>query len=130
MTEHNDSTDAFPDIEIYVKRVEFDAVTAWLSQYFEVTGTKDTREGVVFELKNADQEAFECVVAENVVKGGFASVWFKRNVTKWQTDRECAVDAYEYFKLEVRCSTGGWDGEDEGGWFRFIDDDIKTVNWF
>jgi hypothetical protein len=130
MTEHNDSTDAFPDIEIYVKRVELDAVTAWLSQYFEITGTKDTREGVVFELKNDDQEAFECVVAENVVKGGFASVWFKRNVTKWQTDRECAVDANEYFKLEVRCSTGGWDGEDEGGWFRFIDDDIKTVNWF
>ena len=35
MTEHNDSTDAFPDIEIYVKRVELDAVTAWLSQYFD-----------------------------------------------------------------------------------------------
>ena len=130
MTEQNNSTEAFPDIEIYVKRVELDAVRTWLSKHFEITNSKNTREGVVFDLKNPAKEAFQCVVAENVVKGGFASIWFKKNVTQWHTDRDCAIDAYAYFQLEVRCSTGGWEGEDEGGWFRFVDDDIKTVNWF
>jgi len=130
MTDQNDSAKAFPDIEIYVKRVEMEAVSNWLAQYFKIIETKDTREGVVFELKNKDEEAFQCVVAENIVKGGYASIWFKKNATQWPTDRDCAVDAYEHFDLEVRCSTGGWNGEDEGGWFRFIDNEIKTVNWF
>jgi hypothetical protein len=48
----------------------------------------------------------------------------------WKTDRDCAIEAFEFFApREIRCSTGGWEGEDECGWFRITDDGIKTVNW-
>lgn len=70
-----------------------------------------------------------CNISENVAKGGFTSVWFKTNETPWENDHECAVSAFDYFQIETRCSTGGWEGEDDGGWLRITDKGSQTVNW-
>jgi hypothetical protein len=133
----------FPDLEIYIKRVDVEAVTAWLQSNFTLVRTETTSEHTVCHLQSndkpgkpglSDQADMQCVILQKAVKGGYVSVWFKQNNTAWDTDRDCAEQAYAYFSAlgdtEIRCSTGGWLGEDEGGWFRFTKDGIQTVNWF
>ena len=72
----------------------------------------------------------ECIILLKATKGGYTSVWFKSNDTNWNTDKDCAVDAFKFFAPnEIRCSTGGWEGEDEGGWFRITEAGIKIANW-
>lgn len=74
-------------------------------------------------------QTMACTISENVAKGGFTSVWFKTNETPWENDHECAISAFDHFQIETRCSTGGWEGEDDGGWLRITDKGSQTVNW-
>lgn len=114
----------FPDIEIYLKRVGTEDVLSWLEQAvgpFEIVRTAPS-------TRCKFPEMF-CTITEDVAKGGYASVWFESNQTHWDTDRDCALAAFDQFKVEVRCSTGGWEGEDDGGWLRITDKGEQVVNW-
>lgn len=118
----------YPDIEIYIKRAEPARVIAWLENKFGVLAQREQGNTITCEL---DDNAGECVIVENAVKGGYTSVWFKTAHTPWQTDRDCAIEAHETFGLEVRCSVGSWseDSEDTGGWLRITDKGETRVNW-
>lgn len=114
----------FPDIEIYLKRVSVDEIVAWLNEVFdnvEVVRTEPTARCKIGSMF--------CTISDQVAKGGYASVWFEQNHTPWATDRDCARDAYAHFQVEIRCSTGGWEGEDDGGWLRFTNKGEQVVNW-
>ena len=52
-------------------------------------------------------------------------------IRPWQTDEECAQEAYNHFQVEIRCSVNGWtsESEDSGGWYRFTDSGKTVVNW-
>ena len=126
-------SDSYPDIEIYLKRPDIEALRTWL----------DARVGVGSSAKRGNatiltvgEPAFDCVVVENAVKGGYASVWLQSDQTPWPTDRDCAVDAFNALGVETRCSAGPWeeppaDGEENvtGGWIRFTDSGESRVNW-
>ena len=124
----------FPDLEIYIKRVDPESVTGWLESNFKLVSTRKDKNSVNCDLLSRDESEMECVILEKAAKGGYLSVWFKQNKTEWDTDRQCAEAAFSYFKCrtgtEIRCSTGGWEGEDEAGWFRFTEEGIQQVNWF
>ena len=129
--------DAYPDLEIYIKRVETLAIINWLSTCFEQVGkslsetskAKLSTSCLFSSASDEDNSQVSCVIMEKAAKGGFVSVWFKTNETPWRTDRELAVAAFDFFKEEVRCSTGPWEGNDEGGWIRFTNDGEQIVNW-
>lgn len=118
-------TDRFPDIEIYIKRPALDDVIAWLDRRFSVKGTAQQGDTVMCML-----EGFQCAIVEDAVKGGFTSVWFKSADTPWATDRDCALEAAREFGLEVRCSTGSWQEDDEGPeWLRITPEGESVVDW-
>lgn len=74
-------------------------------------------------------EDIECVVLERAAPGGFTSVWFKSANTPWDSDRACALDAFDYFGLEVRCSTGSWSGDEEAGWIAISSQGESEITW-
>lgn len=130
-------TSRFPDLEIYLKRVPADDIIEWLKVVFDdvsvLTDQSSTQSSTHPTKPSATecliQQTMTCNISENVAKGGFTSVWFKTNETPWENDHECAVSAFDYFQIETRCSTGGWEGEDDGGWLRITDKGSQTVNW-
>jgi len=125
--------DRYPDLEIYIKRITAIEVIAWLESSFRLITKVNIKDGASCQFHapvNGNDEVFDCIIKENSVKGGFTSVWFKSNLTHWKTDQDCAQQACGFFRTEVRCSTGAWQGHDEGGWLRFTEEGKKTVNWF
>ncbi|MFT4797447.1 MAG: hypothetical protein ACJAYE_000849 [Candidatus Azotimanducaceae bacterium] len=126
-------TSRFPDLEIYLKRVPANDIVEWLNTIFNdvsvLTQPASKQPSVPAATECLIQQTMTCNISENVAKGGFTSVWFKSNDTPWATDHECAVAAFDHFQIETRCSTGGWEGEDDGGWLRITDKGSQTVNW-
>ena len=121
------SPERYPDLEIYLKRVPAADLLAWLETLFtdvQVSAQEQTTQCLINQM--------ECTISGNVAKGGDTSLWFKSNETPWSTDVECARAAFAQFGGEVRCSTGGWEGESEeetGGWLRITEKGEQTVNW-
>ena len=121
-------SNAYPDIEIDVKRPDEGAIRAWLDRRFGITGESKRGSALIYRLGDS---GMECVVVDNAVKGGYTSVWFRSNQTPWEDDHACAVEAFSEFGLEVRCSASPWaDGDaEEGGWIRMPDKGESRVNW-
>ena len=119
-----------PDVEIYAKRVRFSDVVEWLESYFSIDEQRTV--GSTLKLKlTKEGSSMTCTIAENVAKGGYTSIWFDSSSTPWQTDEECAQDAYNHFQVEIRCSVDGWtsESEDSGSWYRFTESGKTVVNW-
>ena len=120
-------TDTYPDIEIYIKRPAVEDIIAWLEERFHVIERKTRGASIILTLGTG---SLEVVIVENAVKGGYASVWFKRGDMPWSSDAECTREAFTRFGLEVRCSSGPWqEGQDEGGWLRITGQGESIVNW-
>ncbi len=126
-------SETYPDLEIYIKQVSVDAIVAWLGEKFEIRKIKPLKNGrhcTLTDKQNSQSTEIDCIILEKAAKGGFTSVWFKANDGFWESDEKCALDAFNFLGKEVRCSTGNWDGEDEGGWLRITDSGSKIINWF
>ncbi len=119
-----------PDIEIYVKRAELAQIQDWLKQFFTIHESHPAGETQKLTLQY-EQKSLCCTVFEKAAKGGYTSICFEPNHTPWETDEDCARQAFEFFDLETRCITGGWsNGEaDQGGWYRFTENGRSVVNW-
>ena len=118
------------DVEIYAKRVRTIHIIEWVRLYFSIDEQKTV--GSTLKLKlTRDGSAITCTIAENIAKGGYTSIWFDSSCTPWQTDEECAQEAYNHLQVEIRCSVNGWtsESEDSGGWYRFTDSGKTVVNW-
>ena len=118
------------DVEIYAKRVSINHIIEWVRLYFSIDEQKIV--GSTLKLKlTRDGSAITCTIAENIAKGGYTSIWFDSSCTPWQTDEECAQEAYNHLRVEIRCSVNGWtsESEDSGGWYRFTDSGKTVVNW-
>lgn len=137
--------DRFPDIEIYIQRVEVPALIEWLEGLTEVSDVQEKGQRTVLTLTNQRRDSQDdgkpvtdespgissmtCTIVPDAVKGKFTSVWVTPNETKWLTDQDFAREAFSHFQLEIRCSTGSWDGNDEQGWIRITRDGESIVNW-
>ncbi|MBL4680782.1 MAG: hypothetical protein JKY88_08680 [Pseudomonadales bacterium] len=150
--------EAYPDLEIYIKRVEPKLILKWLTDRLLDDGTTiektEVKSNTLLCTFKKNGRKLSCAIVDKAVKGGYVSVWFKENRTPWKTDRDFALAAFEFFKLEVRCSTGPWEDHlneglhessdesvndssdegahedsDKGGWIRFTIEGEKIVNW-
>ena len=124
------STTIQPDVEIYAKRVAISDVIEWISRYFSIDEQKIVSSTLKLKLTR-EGSVLTCTIAENVAKGGYTSIWFDSSNTPWQTDEQCAQEAYDHFQVEIRCSVSGWtpESEDSGGWDRFTENGKTVVNW-
>lgn len=124
-------TEAWPDIEIYIKDGSIDAIKTWLDERFVIMSESQQGDALSCRL---GPERFECVIVENAAKGGFTSVWFKSGQTPWPDDGSCAREAFARFGTEIRSSTSPWqEDEDEaagGGWLSISERGERIINWF
>jgi len=102
-----------PDIEIYLKQVALDSILEWLTHHFEITLQQQIASTSKLNLVFNGQPV-TCTIVEKAAKGGYTSIWFKTNQTPWATDEECAREAFQHFKSEIRCSVGGWVADSPG----------------
>lgn len=129
-------TEPFPDVEIYIKNPNQDKILRWLGEIFggisvEGEPLNDKAKKVTLIVKNG-VDLIPCVFFPNAVKGKFASLWFKSGATPWNTDRDCALSAFEYLQTEIRCSMGPWkpdDGQNDESWLCINADGESTVVW-
>ncbi len=126
-------TDAFPDIEVYIKQPALDALLAFFDKYFDDCSNIASTDSNCKEISlTAGSVQIPCVVTFEAVKGGFASVWFKSAATPWRNDIDCARDAYQTLQREVRCSMGSWDTEEqehEERWFCIDAGGESEIRW-
>ena len=115
-------SEAFPDIEIYIKDVAENALLEWLRSHFDIESGKQT----ITLTRGTEKTA--CLIVPDAAKGGYTSVWFKSNHTPWPTDIDCARDAHKFLNKEARCSTGSWENE-EGGWLKINQQGETKVVW-
>lgn len=120
------SPETYPDIEIYVRRAESDAIVDWLDERFGVENRSTSGKSLACELSNP---SMTCIIVEHAV-GDFTSVWFKSGNTPWHTDADCGREAFARLGVEIRCSTGPWqEGADEDEWLSISDDGEQVIRW-
>lgn len=118
-----------PDIEIYIKDSNREAISAWLTAALTAP--------CEWQIKG---RVSRCVCADIPV------VWFEQAVGKWHSllleststpwadDAECAQAAATYLQVNVRYAPGSWqeaDGEaDIDRWLQVsADSSVETITW-
>lgn len=118
------------DIEIYLATTDASAIGQWLSHClpgFEVTGSKANKH---FAQANTEAGDTEILIITNVDRSGYSSVWFKNNITHWDTDLACAQDAFDALECNVRCTAGGWsEGDEDDLWWQVNASGVQQLTW-
>lgn len=117
-----------PDIEIYLKDAELDAISAWLSAALGDCGEWQAR-GQTFKTRAGGIPATWLPKAV----GKWHSLLLESDATPWATDRDCAEAACAALGVEVRCAIGGWseDESDEAAdrWLRITSEGVSEITW-
>ncbi|MCP5207393.1 MAG: hypothetical protein H7A01_09350 [Hahellaceae bacterium] len=121
------------DIEIYIKDCTIDVIKEWLeTRLGPVTLIKQGKNIQLFKCSYESKVLIIEVLAEAVGKR-FTCVWFQSSDTPWNTDLECARDAFAALNTEIRCSEGNWSEEEavpeQQLWWRITADGEKQVVW-
>ena len=120
----------FPDIEIYVKNLRVSEINIWLEKFFGVRLISKIGATTLVYLSNPVED-LECRILENAAEPDFTSIYFSPNKTVWETDLECAKDAFGHFQLEVRCSASSWTENSQEGedWFKINSEGTHRIKW-
>lgn len=129
-----------PDIEIYVKNLEFEQLEAWLKKHFVPASVSELSETQTrlpkFQASTIslsyEGKAVELSVTPNAAGKVYTSLWFKQNHTPWQDDKSCALDFLADYDAEVRCSAAGWveeEPEESEQWWRLTRTHQTLVRW-
>ncbi|NLY14028.1 MAG: hypothetical protein GXZ10_10475 [Gammaproteobacteria bacterium] len=118
-----------PDIEIYIKDSNREAISAWLSSVLNAPCTWQQK-GRVSRCQCAD---IPVVWFEQAV-GKWHSLLLESADTPWADDLQCAQAAAAYLQANVRCAPGSWqeaDGEaDADRWLQVsADGTVDTITW-
>lgn len=117
-----------PDIEIYLKDADHQAVAAWLG-----TALGDCspwqQQGQTWKCRAG---AIPVTWLPKAV-GKWHSLLLESDATPWATDLDCAQAACAALGVEVRCAPGGWD-EDENTeeadrWLRVSSEGTSEIIW-
>ncbi|WP_252109498.1 MULTISPECIES: hypothetical protein [unclassified Halomonas] len=105
-------SERFPDIEVYLAKVEFEALNAWLFDTIKAPALRPAGKNKWKSQGLKDGAEVPVLLVENAADG-FASLWFDSAHTPWPTDQACATAAAPALGVEVRCSLGGWSPGDD-----------------
>lgn len=121
-------SERYPDIEIYLMKVDPKALTTWLAAVLD-----DFHEHTAQLWQGSYAGQKMEVLFDPKAEKNFASLWFKQNHTPWLTDLDCARAAHAALGCEVRCQASGWseeEGETDAGWIKLIRGEEKPFSWF
>ncbi len=118
-----------PDVEIYLKDSEQQAVSDWLEQAIGPC-TPWRRQGQTFKCAAANGAAVTWL--PNAV-GKWHSLFIESDRTPWEDDLCFARAAYTALGVEIRCAPGGWQ-EEEGmdaadRWIKVNADGVQEFIW-
>jgi len=117
-----------PDIEIYVKDAEHQAIAAWLTQAIG-TCSEWQKKGQTYQCKTGNIGVTWLPKAV----GKWHSLLLNSNATPWADDLECAQAAFAALKVEIRCAPGSWQEEESeeqaDRWMRISVDGVEEITW-
>ncbi|RAH39301.1 MULTISPECIES: hypothetical protein [unclassified Halomonas] len=120
----------YPDIEIYLARVEPDALNAWLGETLDAAPLKPAGKHRWRTQGRHDGAEIPVLLVEKAADG-FASLWLDSAESPWPTDSDLARAAAARLGCEVRCSLGGWQpGDDPDRFLQVLPDGAEaTIDW-
>ncbi|MFG6668357.1 hypothetical protein ACGK9R_14790 [Halomonas sp. HNIBRBA4712] len=123
-------SERFPDIEVYLARVELDAINAWLEKAIDAPALTPAGKQKWKSSGRRDGAEVPVLLVEKAADG-FASLWFDSAHTPWPSDQACARAAAAALGVEVRCSLGGWSpGDDPDAFYQVRPDGEETrIAW-
>lgn len=123
------SIERFPDIEVYVKGIDTEALLAWLHATLHATLTPEGKGHWRGEGQGENGATIPCMIMEKAADG-FTSLSLDSDATPWPRDIDCARALHTSLGGEVRCSPGGWlPGEEPECYIRLINGEESTLIW-
>ncbi len=117
-----------PDIEIYLKDADHQAVAAWLTQALGPCSDWQQK-GQTLQCRAGDIPVTWLPKAV----GKWHSLYLESDATPWADDLACAQAAYAALDVEVRCAPGSWDenesDEQADQWLRINADGVQEITW-
>ncbi|MBT8768594.1 hypothetical protein [Metapseudomonas boanensis] len=117
-----------PDIEIYLKDADQEAVTNWLNDAL----------GACTPWQQKGQ-TFKCLAGDIPVTwlpkavGKWHSLYFESDASPWEDDLGCARAAFTALGVEIRCAPGGWQEvqgeEDADRWIKVNAEGEQEILW-
>jgi len=108
------------DIEIYIREPVLKRVLGWIKSNLgpieELTVDK-SQKGVRMYKTLEYQPTIPIVIQAGIEGGPYVGVWFDADKTPWETDVDCARDAFSAFGLPVQCDPGA-EYENQDDFFR------------
>lgn len=104
--------ECYPDIEIYLAKVEHDAIDIWLGKTIGASALAPAGKLRWCSRGRYQGDVIPILLVEKAADG-FASLWLDSPATPWATDAELARAAAAALGCEVRCSLGGWHPGDD-----------------
>ena len=119
-----------PDIEIYVKNVSIEQITAWLNDRFDAVQVS-SKKGLLHHFSAEYQgHSFRYMIHEKAIGKSWSSIWFQSDETPWKIDLDCAKEASLALNTQVRCIASGWqEGDDPDEWWKVEKDHAEKIQW-
>ena len=108
------------DIEIYIREPVLKRVLGWIKSRvgpLEELPVDKSQKGVRIFRTLEHQPMIPIVIQTGIEDGPYVGVWFDSDATPWQSDVDCAREAFEAFGLPVQCDPGP-DHVDQDDFFR------------
>jgi len=129
------TTIAYPDIEIYLADTNSGDIVDWLATILSdinLTGSFPNKGTWRYSARYLHQqgESEICFIIVENASADFTSLWFKTGQTPWPSDLQCARAAANHFSGEIRCSPGPWNpDQDNDEWVSIQNAHESTVVW-
>lgn len=119
-----------PDIEIYIKNRPLEQIIEWLEQRCSEVRTLNSVGGCHAMEVQLDGHRIPVMIHEKAVGKAWVSIWFRSDKTPWAQDIDCAYEAADAMKTQVRCIVSGWsEGDDPDEWWRIENGDAEKIQW-
>ena len=94
------------NVEIYIESVSLEKVEHWIvAKFGELKVMGEDEEVKVFH-GILDEDVFPIIVQKCVEGKPIIGVWFNSVFAPWESDADCAREAYEYFQSPIECDPG------------------------
>ncbi|GAB3105895.1 hypothetical protein G8770_08430 [Aestuariicella hydrocarbonica] len=105
------------DIEIYIREPVLKRVLGWIKGVLgplEELPVDKSQKGVRMYRAQEQQPPIPIVVQTGIEGGPYVGIWFDSDKTPWESDVECAREAFAAFGLPVQCDPGPeYDNQDD-----------------
>jgi len=97
------------DIEIYIREPVLKRVLGWIKSNLgpiEELAVDKSQKGVRMYKTLEFLPTISIVIQAGIEGGPYVGIWFDADKTPWNTDVDCARDAFAAFGLPVQCDPG------------------------